>query len=197
MAAVAFNSAIRGYGPPALLRLAAAATCLTLAACAGDPDYRPEGAVLEDTETWSQTARIETPDKPLQCVPYARVHSGVNIHGDAADWWDLAAGRYERSSQPSLGSVLVLTGYGGPRRGHVAVVTAVDSPREIRIDHANWLDDGAIYRDDPVIDVSPDNDWSQVRVWNTRANVLGTKTYVVRGFIGPGRLEDERVASSE
>jgi hypothetical protein len=79
----------------------------------------------------------------------------------------------------------------------VAVVTAVDSLREIRIDHANWLDDGLIYRDDPVIDVSPDNDWSQVRVWNTRASVLGTRTYVVRGFIGPGRLEDERVASSE
>jgi len=82
-------------------------------------------------------------------------------------------------------------------RGHVAVVTAVDSSREIRIDHANWLDDGAIYRDDPVIDVSPDNDWSEVRVWNTRANQLGTRTYLVRGFIGPGRLRDERVASTD
>jgi hypothetical protein len=197
MAAVVFIGAMRGYGAPALLRLAAAAACLALAACASDADYGPPGAIAEDTETWSQTARIETPDRPLQCVPFARARSGVNIHGDAANWWDLAAGRYERSSQPSLGSVLVLTGYGGPHRGHVAVVTAVDSSREIRIDHANWLDDGAIYRDDPVIDVSPDNDWSEVRVWNTRANKLGTRTYVVRGFIGPDRAQDERVASTD
>jgi surface antigen len=197
MAAGVSIGAMRGYGPPALLRLVVAAACLTIAGCASDPEYRPPGAVLEDTETWSQTARIETPDKPLQCVPFARALSGVNIHGDAADWWYLAAGKYERSHEPSLGAVLVLTGYGGPHRGHVAVVTAVESAREIRIDHANWLDDGRIYRDDPVIDVSPDNDWSEVRVWNTRTNTLGVHTYTVRGFIGPDRVQDERVASSE
>jgi hypothetical protein len=72
----------------------------------------------------------------------------------------------------------------------------MDSARQIRIDHANWLDDGRIYRNDPVIDVSPDNDWSAVRVWDTRDNVLGARTYTVRGFIGPGRDEDQRVASN-
>ena len=59
--------------------------------------------------------------------------------------------------------------------------------RQIRVDHANWLDDGRIYRNDPVIDVSPENDWSAVRVWDTRDNVLGARTYLVRGFIGPDR----------
>lgn len=197
MAAFLATATMRASFPPALLRVTTAAICLALAACASDPDYRPTGLIVEDTETWAQTARVETPDKPLQCVPYARARSGVNLHGDAATWWELAAGRYERSSQPSLGSVLVLTGYGGPHRGHVAVVTAVDSPREIRVDHANWLDDGLIYRDDPVIDVSPDNNWSEVRVWNTRNNTLGSRTYVVRGFIGPRRAQDERIASSD
>jgi surface antigen len=121
----------------------------------------------------------------------------VNLFGDAGSWWDQAAGHYARSSEPSLGSVLVLTGYAGPHRGHLAVVIAMDSPRQIRVDHANWFNDGRIYRDDPVVDVSPDNDWSEVRVWNARDNVLGARTYLVRGFIGPGSDDDRRVASRE
>ena len=40
-----------------------------------------------------------------------------------------------------LGSVMVLTGYAGPGRGHVGVVSQLVSAREIRIDHANWLGD--------------------------------------------------------
>ena len=143
-------------------------------------------------------ASVETPDHPLQCVTYARAHSGVNLRGDAGSWWDLAAGHYTRSNQPSLGAVLVLTGYAGPHRGHLAVVTAIDSSRRIRVDHANWLNDGRIYRNDPVVDVSPDNDWSEVRVWNVQSNTLGVRTYLVRGFIGPGRDDgEERVASRD
>jgi surface antigen len=165
-----------------------------LTACAGvSPDERSQ-AGYASAEIVPQ---IETPGKPLQCVPYARARSGVKIHGDAAGWWALAAGKYVRSSEPTIGSVMVLTGYAGPNRGHVAVVVALDSPRQIRVDHANWLDDGRIYRNDPVIDVSPDNDWSAVRVWDTRDNVLGARTYAVRGFIGPDREGDQRVASSE
>ena len=60
------------------------------------------------------------------------------------------------------------------------------SPREIRVDHANWLDDGAIYLNDPVADVSADNDWSQVRVWNIKTGGWGAQIYPVQGFIGPG-----------
>ena len=43
------------------------------------------------------------------------------------------------------------------------------------------------YVNTPVIDVSPDNDWTQVRVWNTRDGHLGVTTYPVQGFILPGR----------
>jgi surface antigen len=186
---------MRGFAQRQLVRFSAlgAFACLLTACASVAPDQIGQPGYV-DAEIAPQ---IETPNKPLQCVPYARARSGVNLHGDAVAWWDLAAGKYVRSSEPSMGSVLVLTGYAGPGRGHVAVVVSMDSARQIRIDHANWLDDGRIYRNDPVIDVSPDNDWSAVRVWDTRDNVLGARTYTVRGFIGPGREEDQHVASSE
>ncbi|HEY2068326.1 MAG TPA: CHAP domain-containing protein [Rhizomicrobium sp.] len=171
-------------------RLAAAALfSASLAGCASTGDFNTVDARPETRGT-----HVEQPTQPLQCVPYARTRSGVNLRGDASTWWDEAAGHYARGSQPLLGSVLVLTGYAGPHRGHLAVVTAMDSDREIRVDHANWLNDGMVYRDDPVVDVSPDNDWTEVRVWNPRTNAWGTKTYLVQGFIGPGGA-DEQVAS--
>jgi hypothetical protein len=119
-------------------------------------------------------------------VPYARDHSGVKLYGDAWTWWEKAAGKFSREFTPETGAVLVLTGYAGPERGHVAVVRSLISAREIHVDHANWLGDGAIYLDDPVADVSANNDWSQVRVWNTRTGGWGTRIYPVQGFIGPG-----------
>ena len=132
----------------------------------------------------------------MECVPYARARSGLALFGDAGTWWDKAEGRYVKSQSPHLGSVIVLTGYAGPGRGHVAVVSAVTSAREIRLDHANWLGDGAIYIDDPVVDVSEENDWSEVRVWNPRTDAWGRKTYLVQGFIGPDRISDsDRIAA--
>ncbi len=128
-------------------------------------------------------------DGSLECVPYARAHSAVKLYGDAWTWWDQADGKFAREHVPQTGSVLVLAGYAGPKRGHVAVVRAQVSAREIRVDHANWLGDGAIYLDDPVSDVSPDNDWSQVRVWNVKTGGWGIRTYAVQGFIGPGPTE--------
>lgn len=133
-----------------------------------------------------QQAEIITPSNPISCVPYAREHSGVEIHGDAVTWWDQAAGRYQRAHEPSLGAIMVLDDYAGPKHGHLAVVRAEDSPRQIRVDHANWLNDGAIYLNDPVVDVSPNNDWSAVRVFNPRTGAWGGRTYLVQGFIGPG-----------
>ena len=155
-----------------------------LAGCASDP------AVYEDYPAAPGLAR-ETPEPapqsgPLQCVPYARAHSAVKLYGDAWTWWGKASGKFSRASTPETGSVLVLTNYAGPERGHVAVVRRLVSGREIRIDHANWLGDGAIYLDDPVADVSADNDWSQIRVWNIRAGGWGSRIYPVQGFIGPG-----------
>ena len=140
--------------------------------------------------------RVETPPKPLECVPYARMRSGVALFGNAGTWWAKAEGRYTKSSMPLLGSVIVLTGYAGPGRGHVGVVSELVTEREIRLDHANWLGDGAIYLHDPVADVSPDNNWSEVRVWNPRTRAWGTKTYLVEGFIGPEPVSDsDRVAA--
>jgi len=67
----------------------------------------------------------------LQCVPYAREHSGVNIHGDAYTWWEKAAGVYARGDTPVVGNVMVLNGYAGKHRAHVAVVRRIVSPRQI------------------------------------------------------------------
>ena len=129
-------------------------------------------------------AMSDTHQKPQQCVPYAREHSDVKIYGDAWTWWDQAAGHYAESALPQTGAVMVLTNYAGPERGHVAVVRQLVSSREIRVDHANWLDDGAIYLNDPVQDVSADNDWSQVRVYNIKTGGWGSRIYPVQGFIG-------------
>jgi surface antigen len=125
-----------------------------------------------------------TAQTPLQCVPYVRDHSSVKIFGDAWTWWDQAAGKFSRGSRPEAGTVMVLTGYAGGHRGHVAVVKRIVSSREIRVDHANWLDDGSIYLNDPVEDVSADNDWSQVRVYNIKSGGWGSNVYPVQGFIG-------------
>ena len=37
-----------------------------------------------------------------------------------------------------------------------------------------------------MIDVSADNDWSEVRVFNLATRAWGGHVYQVRGFIGPG-----------
>lgn len=139
----------------------------------------------------ARTAAVEPRQAPLQCVPFARDHSDVKIYGDAWTWWGQASGKYPENPSPQSGSVMVLNGYAGPQRAHVAVVRQIISPREIRVDHANWLDDGSIYLNDPVVDVSAGNDWSQVRVFNIKAGAWGGKVYPVQGFIG-GSPPDSR-----
>ena len=129
--------------------------------------------------------------KPMQCVPYAREHSGIKIFGDAYTWWDKAAGKYPRNDLPEPGAVMVLNNYAGDTRGHLAVVRRLVSPREIRVDHANWLDDGSIYVNDPVEDVSSDNDWSVVRVFNLQTGAWGGRLYPVQGFIGAAGTPDD------
>ncbi len=121
----------------------------------------------------------------LQCVPFARRLSGVDIYGDANTWWAKADGRYPRSGLPAAGAVLVMRGYYGPGRGHVAVVREVISERLLRVDHANWLNNGEISVGVPVMDVSPNNDWSQVRVWHIPGRHWGGRVYNVEGFIHP------------
>lgn len=124
----------------------------------------------------------------LTCVPYARERSAIDLRGDGWQWWDAAAGRYERSRSPAPGAVLVFDRTRRLRDGHLAVVAAVVSAREIRVDHANWDSSrggGPVSLDQPVLDVSPDNDWSLVRVWYPPGNHLGSSAFPARGFILP------------
>ena len=126
---------------------------------------------------------VERLGKFLSCVPYARERSGVQIFGDAKLWWDHAKDLYARMTQPAADAVMVFSGSSRIRRGHVAVVTAILSPREIKVDHANWQNHGEVDLNMPVLDVSKDNDWSQVRVWDPGTNQFGARTYNVSGFI--------------
>ena len=176
---------------------AAAAFCALLGGCASTPDS-DESFDTRHVDHSRDSATMTMPDKPLSCVPFARAHSGVDIHGDAYTWWDQAEGRYARGAAPSTGAVMVLAGYSGSNRAHVAVVRRIVSAREIRIDHANWLNNGAIFLDDPVADVSPNNDWSEVLVWNVQTHAWGGHTYNVQGFIGPGAgARTDRVAAND
>ncbi len=138
--------------------------------------------------------RVDYSAPPQQCVPYARNRSGIGIWGDAWSWWSKAAGRFERSHHPATGAVMVMMGYGGDDHGHVAVVRRVLNGREIVVDHANWLNQGEVNLDNPVLDVSDDNDWSEVRVWYTPGHHYGGRVYHVAGFILRSGPED-RIAS--
>lgn len=167
------------YGVRALLRrLPFLLAALSLAGCATTYDPGPISRLPSGVHP-----KVMYAAQPLQCVPYARWKSGVQIQGDAWNWWDQAAGRFGRSSEPEEGAVLVLKGYADNGRGHVAVVRKVISSREIVIDHANWLNGGEINLDTPVMDVSDDNDWSRVRVWYTPDSHYGGRVYDVQGFI--------------
>jgi hypothetical protein len=127
---------------------------------------------------------VETPRRRLQCVPYARELSAIEIHGNAWTWWEQAEGRYARGATPKAGAVLVL-GEKHDSRGHVAVVTEVLDARTIVVNHANWLNDGRIYKHMPVQDVSAANDWSEVRLWYAPGERFGASSYPVKGFIYP------------
>lgn len=143
------------------------------------PSYTPD----------TSTPYILTDQPPSECVPYARNISGVQIWGDAVTWWAQAEGKYVRSTRPAEGSVLVLRGWNDDRRGHVSVVKEIINERMIRVDHANWMRNGEVSINVPVADVSPDNDWSQVRVWHVPGAYWGGRTYQVQGFIHPYRLD--------
>ena len=132
---------------------------------------------------YEPTARVSNSRAGLQCVPFARRESGVQIYGDANTWWSQASSRYETADAPSEGAVLVLRGYANANRGHVAVVREVVSSRMIIVDHANWLNGGEITRDVPVRDVSEAGDWSKVQVWHVPGRHWGARTYDVQGFI--------------
>ena len=120
----------------------------------------------------------------LECAPFARRVTGIQLYGDAASWLDQADGRYEPGQEPVQGGVLVFRRSGRLPSGHVSVVSKVLSEREILVTQANWVR-RRITRNEPVVDVSPGNDWSAVRVWWAPSGVLGSSTYSAYGFIAP------------
>ncbi len=124
--------------------------------------------------------------KPISCVPYAREQSGIQIRGDAWTWWNKAPPRYERGQIPRPGSILVFTKTPRLTRGHIAVVDKLINTREINLNHSNWGSSRAtrsvIYERQRARDVSPNNDWTQVRVWNKDSGAYG-RPYAAYGFI--------------
>ncbi len=166
--------------------IAILASGLLLAACASPSRQAalPAGASVST----GGAAEMVAAARPLQCVPHARALSGLPIRGDAWTWWPAAEGRYLRGPTPWVGSVLVLKRTDRLRRGHLAVVTRVLGPREVLAEHANWLNRGMIHRNVPLVDVSPANDWSHVRLWYVPGGHLGGRTYPANGFIHPVRL---------
>ncbi len=165
------------------IRVAAAGlTALTaLSACAGP----------SRTTATAGRSRAAT----VECAPYARQVSGLQLYGDAADWWEEAAGRYGRSAAPSPGAVLVFRRNGRLPHGHVSVVARLRSEREITVTQANWVH-GRIAHDEPVVDVSPGNDWTAVRVWWAPSSTLGTTVYPAFGFIAGHPPRSDGIAGS-
>lgn len=131
---------------------------------------------------------LAAPAHALQCVPYARQVSGIELQGDAWRWWSAAQGIYDRGTTPQVGAVLVFRQTAHMRHGHVAVVRQVLNRREIRIDHANWGNGqrggrGGVSQNVAVLDVSLNNDWSQVRVWHAPSGGYGNRANPSYGFI--------------
>jgi hypothetical protein len=134
------------------------------------------------------------PSWAVQCAPYARDVSGIDLYGAAWTWWNHANGVYDRGNRPVVGAALVFKPKKDMPAGHVAVVTRVLSPREIEVDHANWGPRGLrgkVQHGVRVIDVSDEGDWSAVRVWYPPIRGFGSRAYDIYGFIYPRSAEIE------
>lgn len=117
------------------------------------------------------------------CALYARAQTGVDLYGDAGDWWGEASSSYWRGRVPQAGAILVFKRTEVIPDGHVAVVARVVGPREIVVNQANWYH-GLVTRDVPVIDESPANDWTMVAVLNVGSGHYG-QDYPTYGFVYP------------
>ena len=161
------------------------AALLLLAACSSDKPA--QSSVVTSQSPPVQMSALPAPHAPspdghMQCVPYAREYTGIFIRGDAWTWWRSAGGLYSRGNVPEPYSLLVLAQTDRLRSGHLSVVVGVTNGREIRVSHANWLNDERIIEDICVIDVSEKNDWSQVKFWNPTTGAYG-QVYQAYGFV--------------
>lgn len=133
------------------------------------------------------------------CVEFARQASPITLSGDAWTWWAKAAqSDHETGSSPEARSVLVFKRTSRMRNGHVAVVRRIINSRTITIDHANWgsgrADKGKVTYNVLVEDASPNNDWSEVRVWHAPSQSYGSP-YATYGFIYETMPAVRRLAS--
>jgi hypothetical protein len=120
----------------------------------------------------------------LACAPFARELSGIALYGDAYTWWMAATGRYVQAARPQIGAVLVLRRSDRLPHGHVAVVSRLLAARQMLVIQANWVAN-EVTEDQLVVDVSPANDWTELRMWWPPTGQLGSHTYAAYGFILP------------
>ncbi|WP_331251768.1 CHAP domain-containing protein [Ruegeria lacuscaerulensis] len=152
-----------------------------VSACAqssNDADLDPERqsmALLDFSQKQARGQRV-------WCVPYARNLSGIEIRGNAKDWWGKARNNFERGSEPVVGAVMSFRATRGMPLGHVAVVSDVITDREVIVNHANWHRNKVSLKMG-VKDVSKNNDWTLVRV-ESHPGKYGS-FYPVNGFIYP------------
>ncbi|WP_298225214.1 CHAP domain-containing protein [Acidocella sp.] len=92
---------------------------MALGRCANGPQLEPP-------------SRFDAPIH-LSCVPYARSISGIELDGNANEWWREAVEVYQRAHRPKLGALLVFKPSGAMDADHLAVVTALKSPREVLV----------------------------------------------------------------
>ncbi len=139
-----------------------------------DPE-RQSMALLEVSQKHARGQRV-------WCVPYARSLSGIEIRGNAKDWWGKARNAFDRGSEPVVGSVMSFRATRGMPLGHVAVVSDIVADREVVVNHANWHRN-KVSLQMKVRDVSKNNDWTLVRV-ESHPGRFGS-FYPVNGFIYP------------
>jgi surface antigen len=126
----------------------------------------------------------------LNCVEYVRKVSGLDISGDAWEWWGGANGKYERGHVPKEKAILVFNRTGAMEHGHVAIVSSILNSRLITITHANWARfrslKGHVSSGVLVQDVSEKNDWSEVKVMDEASHAFG-RTNQILGFVYGGK----------
>ena len=152
-----------------------------VSACAQNPDdsdLDPERQAMALQEVSKKHARGQR----VWCVPYARNLSGIQIRGNAKDWWGKAGNIFDRGNEPEVGAVMSFRATRGMPLGHVAVVSDIVTNREVIINHANWHRNKVSLKMG-VMDVSKNNDWTLVRV-ETKPGRYGS-SYPVNGFIYP------------
>jgi hypothetical protein len=177
--------------PPAAARPAAPATARPVPAAQAFRTAAVRPIVIRPASATPVVARPAVPAVDsrvrLTCVPYARMVTGIDLRGNARTWWAGAAGRFDRTQAPEVGAVLSFRASGGMRSGHVAVVEQLLGPRHILIHHANWegpgIRKGTVTRGISVVDVSPNNDWTQVRVQTGLTRGVYGRIYPTDGFI--------------